>query len=143
MSQLQSQGYPFDQEYISGAFENAVQCFAKAQGLGDIYVLATASCFVLVLDSADGPHAPSGANKGRIYPIALAPVPAIQGGYVFRSWHGRGRDFAKGLWVGAYSTAALAAAGGAPDLGNILWIEANYGRGRIPNAVPADPKGHA
>lgn len=135
MAQLQSQSYPFDQEYISAAFENAVQCFSKAQGLGDIYVLATAQVWVLVQDSNNGPHAPSNVNKGRIYPI-----PA--GNYIFRSWHGRGRDFALGLYVGAYSTAALAAAGGAPDAGNVLWIEANYGRGRIPNAVTADPAGH-
>ena len=135
MAHLQSQSYPFDQEDISQAFENAVQCFTKAQGLGDIYLLATANVFVLVQDSADGPHAPGAVNKGRIYPIAA-------NNYMFRSWHGRGRDFAKGLWVGAYSTAALAAAGGAPDAGNVLWVEANYGRGRLPNAVAADPSGY-
>ena len=135
MSQLQSQSYPFDQEYISTAFENAVQAFSKAQGLGDVYLFATQPVYVLVLDSGNGPHAPSVANKGRIY-----PVPA--NGYVFRSWHGRGRDFAKGLWIGAYTTANLAAAGGAPDAGNVLWVEANYGRGRIPNALAADPKGY-
>lgn len=137
MAQLQSQSYPFDQEYVSNAHENAVTCFAKAQGLGDIYIFndGGAAVYVLVQDSADGNHAPSALHKSRIYPVS-------SGGYVFRSWHGRGRDFALGLYVGAYSTAALAEAGGAPDAGNVLWIEANYGRGRIPNAALADPPGH-
>lgn len=138
MALLQSQTYPFDQEYISSAFENAVTCFSKAQALGDIYVFNSGggTIYVLVQDSADGRHAPSAIYKSRIYPIA-------PGGYVFRAWHGRGRDFANGLFVGAYSTAALAAAAGvAPDAGAVLWVEANYGRGRIPNAAAADPAGH-
>lgn len=134
MNQIQT--YPLDREYISAALENGVQCFAQAQALGDLYVFngGGADVFVLVQDNAAGPGAPGATRKSRIYPVAA-------GGYVFRSWAGKGRDFGKGLYVGAYSTAALAAAGGAPDAGNVLWVEANYGRGRLGTVPTADPKG--
>jgi hypothetical protein len=140
MAQLQSQSYPNDQHYLSAALENAVTVFAKAQSLGDIYIISSAAAivYVLVMDSADGNHAQSAAgHPSRIYPVE----PASAGAFLFRSWHGTGQDFAKGLYVGAYSTLALAIAGGAPDAGAVLEIEANYRRGRIPNAVAADPAG--
>jgi hypothetical protein len=127
MANLQSISYPFDQHYLSSAFENAKQVFAKPYAVGDLYVFSKAACFVQVLDSKDGVHAPSTTYPGRVYPIAA-------GGYVFRSWHGDGYQFKNGLWVGAYSTADLAVAGGAPDSGNVIWIETNYRRGRLPNA---------
>ena len=138
---MQSQSYPNDKHYLSAALENAVQVFAKAYSLGDIYIMsgAAALVYVLVMDSSDGNHAQSVAgHPSRIYPVE----PASAGAFLFRSWHGVGQDFSKGLYVGAYSTLALAIAGGAPDAGAVLEIEANYRRGRVPNSVAADPPGH-
>jgi hypothetical protein len=88
--------------------------------------------YLLVSDDGAGPHVPSAANPATIYPIAAG------GGYVSIGTHG-GDQYQNGLYVAAYSTAALAAAAGAPDAGAMLWIKADWTRGYLPNpaAVPA------
>lgn len=123
--------YPADKHYKSTAYENAMQVFATPEKLVNLYVFANAAqeLYLLVLDSNDGVHAPAAANPGTVYPVGGAG----QDGYVAIGTHG-GDQFKKGLWVGAYTTAALAVAGGAPDAGNVLWIKADWMRGYI-----ADP----
>jgi hypothetical protein len=131
---LWSISFPGDQHYKSTAFENGKQVFAKAYALINLYVFSTAAGYIMVLDNPAGPAAPSAANPGTIYPVTA-------GGYISIATHG-GDQMKSGLYVGLYSTAALAAAGAAPDGGNVMWIKADWRRGNLPNAVTADPAGY-
>lgn len=119
--------YPFDQDYTSQSLENGIQLTTIPMALGDLYVLSTAAGFILVQDSATGPVPPPSQHRSRIYPIAA-------GGYIDRSWHG-GANMRYGVYIGAYSTVALALVADAPDLGNVLLIEAYWRRGNYPNPV--------
>ena len=58
--------------------------------------------------------------------LDLAPLPAT-GGWFQYSVHA-GQELQNGLWVGIYSTAALALAGGTPDGGNNMFVKADWGR---------------
>jgi hypothetical protein len=126
--------YPADQHYRSTAFENGVQVFTTPQKLVNLYAFTTsaAQVYLLVSDDAAGPHAPSATYPAIIYPIAAG------GGYVAIGTHG-GDQFKNGLYVGVYSTAALAAAAAAPDGGGVCWLKVDWTRGYLPNpaAVPA------
>lgn len=111
---------PADQHYHSAALENGVQVAAKALSLVGLYVTndGGGTVWVLVSDDAGGPHGLA-ARTGTIYPCAALP------GDLAISLHG-GEEFRNGLYVGAYSTKALAILGGAPDAGNVLLIKADY-----------------
>ena len=129
-----SVSFPGDQHYKSIVLENGKQVFAKAYALINLYVFSTAAGYIVVLDNAAGPAAPTAVKPGMVYPVTA-------GGYVAIANHG-GDQHRSGLYIGGYSTAALALAGGAPDLGNTLLIKADWRRGNMPNAVAADPAGH-
>lgn len=130
MPTQQSISYTFDEHYISSALENNKQLTAVPKALGDLYVMANANCFLVLLDNAAGPGAPAPTATMRPYPIIIgAPLNV---GWFSKNWHG-GLDFRNGIYVAAYSTQALAIAGGAPDAGNVLWIEAYWRRGKYNN----------
>jgi hypothetical protein len=118
--------YPADDGYQSEALENGVQLIKRngdalgACSLVSLYVTnaAAATVYLLVSDDAAGPHGLA-TNKGTIYPIAAEP------GDVAIAQYG-GEEFRYGIYVGAYTTKALAIAGGAPDAGNVLLIKAGF-----------------
>jgi hypothetical protein len=122
---MYSISYPADEHYKSAAAENGVQVIAKPRNLVNLYVLnvSAATVYLLVSDDAAGPHGLA-VNKGTLYPILAAP------GYVAIATHG-GDQFYKGIYIGAYSTAALALAGGAPDGGASLLIKADFTASKI------------
>ena len=124
--------YPADQHYYSVAAENNVQVFVIPNRLVSVYVLnvSAAEIYVVVSDTAAGPAAPVAGNitMYAIYPCGTAGAD----GYVAISTHG-GDQLKNGLYVAAYTTAAKALAGGAPDAGNVLVIKADWTRGYLPN----------
>lgn len=144
---LQSLSYTFDEEHISNALENSVQLIAAPKALGSLFVQSDSNCVVLVLDWAGVGGGP--VRKGMLYPILVAAP--LNDGWFSNSWHG-GVDFKYGIWMGAYSTLALAlaalaaaqagpAAPTAPDLGNVLFIEAYWRKGRFSNLAAAQDLG--
>lgn len=142
MSRLQSVSFPFDEHYVSSAQENNKQLKAQPRALGTLYVQASANCFLVLQDNAAGPGAPGVDQTTRIYPVELAAP--LNVGWFSMTWHG-GIDFQNGIYLAAYTTLALAIAGGAPDAGNILWIEAYWRRGRFQAASVlsgANPPGY-
>ena|ERR1700761_7890426 len=144
---LQSLSYTFDEEHTSNALENAVQLIAAPKALGSIFVQSDVNCELLILDWDGTAGHPVG--KGKLYPILVAAP--LNVGYISQTWHG-GVDFRYGIWVGGYSTFALALAGlaaaqagpaapNAPDLGNVLLIEAYWRKGRFSNFAAAQDAG--
>jgi hypothetical protein len=119
--------YPADEHYKSVALENGVQVVAHPRKVVNIYALNTggATVYLVVLDKTVGPGALAAANPGTIYPILAAS-------YVAVGTHG-GDQFKNGLYLGAYSTAALAIAGGAPDAGNVMLYKADWMKGYLPD----------
>ena len=115
-----SLSYPATLHYKSVALENGVQVRAKPLSLVGLYVTndSANAVWLLVSDDAAGPHGLA-AKPGVVYPIAAVP------GDLAIALHG-GEEFASGLWIGAYSTKALAIAGGAPDAGNVLLLKVDY-----------------
>lgn len=112
--------FPADEHHLSAALENGVQVIDKPRSLVNLYVQNSsgATIYLLVSDDAAGPHG-IGTKAGTVYPIAAAP------GYVAVTTAG-GDQFKNGIYLGAYTTLALAIAGGAPDAGNVLLIKADY-----------------
>jgi len=118
--------WPADQKYQSKALANGVQITdgnnvtQKACSLIYLYITnaAAATVYVLVSDDVAGPHG-LGAKAGTIYPVAAEP------GDVAVAQHG-GEEFTNGVYIGAYTTKALAIAGGAPNAGNVLLIKAGW-----------------
>lgn len=125
-----STSYPADEHYHSAALENGVQltnqagAVVKGRCLVGLYVTnaAAATVYLLVSDDHAGPHGLA-VNRGTVYPIAAEP------GDLAVSLHG-GEEFAKGIYLGAYTTKALAIAGGAPDAGAVLLIKADFTAGK-------------
>ena len=125
MSHKFSVGVPCDEHYRSKALENGVQAVAHPRKIGQIYALngGGATVYLLVSDDDAGPHG-TAAKTGTIYPIEAGNYEAI-------ATHG-GDQMEYGLYLGAYSTVALAVAGGAPDAGNVMFYKVDYGAGYLP-----------
>jgi len=125
-----SMSAPADEHYFSAGFENGVQAISHVRSLVNLNItnvsgtpVAPNLVWVAIWDAKPNPGSNPAAAGADAKLVDLKPV-AGPGWYQF-SVHG-GQDLRAGLWVGAYSTAALALAGGAPDAGNVLFVRADY-----------------
>jgi hypothetical protein len=134
-----SYSYPWDEIYRTGsrgtfpvAPENAKQLIPGPRSLGSFAVTNVGNNLVWVAywdTLTTGPNpTPASIALSDSYLLNVIPVPAP--GYYQASVHA-GTDLIYGLWAGAYSTQALALAGGVPDAGNVLWYKVEYGGTRI------------
>ena len=117
--------WPADEHYTSAALENAKQCIGKARCLINFKANNTGGALVYLgiwdaLPTGGSNPAATGQDNKL---IDIVPV-AGPGWYQF-SVHG-GQDLGNGLWVGAYTTAALAIAGGAPDAGAVMFYKVDF-----------------
>lgn len=87
-------------------------------GLPNTFVTLT-----VVKQNADGPNV-LGENR------LLELIPIAGPGWYQSSVHG-GTDLINGLWVGTYSTAALAIAAGVPDVGAVMYYRADYNAPKV------------
>lgn len=129
--------YPYDESYHTGTVgvlpvppENAVQIITGVRSLGSLSATNTGGAVVwfAVWDAKPNANSNPAATGQNSRLLELKPI-AAPGWFQF-SVHG-GTDLRNGLWVGAYTTAALALAGGAPDAGNVMWYKCEFGASKV------------
>lgn len=121
--------YPADEHYFSAAFENGVKAITGVRSLVNVNVtnVGDAPVWLAVWDAAPAAGSnPAAAAEKTL--VDLKPLPNLDW-YQFSVPNGH--DLRHGLWIGAYSTAALARAGGAPDAGNVLWLRADWSASKV------------
>ncbi len=127
-----SVSYPADEHYNtpSAAFENPSQAVSKPRCLIDLNITNTSNglLWLGIWDCVPAGGSNPAATSGDIKLLDVKPI-AAYGWYEF-SVHG-GQDLVNGLWVGAYSTAALARAGGAPDGGAVLMVKCDFTASKV------------
>lgn len=130
-----SVSYPADEHYPPESsiqtlsIRNATQIFTGARSMVNLYAANTGAGLVWLGVWDDNPiGSPSTGARADHRLITLAPV-AGPGWFQF-SVHG-GTDVQFGLWVGAYSTAALALAGGDPDAGDVMFYKADWNASKV------------
>lgn len=124
--------YPADEHYNSAALENAKQLISKVRSL--ISVKATNAgdnqVWLGIWDAKPDNGSNPAATGTNNQLLDIAPVAG-------NGWHQMavpgGNDLRNGLWVGAYTTAALALAGGAPDAGNVMFYRVDF---TAPKIIP-------
>ena len=124
--------YPCDESYRTGTvgtipvvLENAVQVIPGVRSLGSLSATNTGYAVVWLAVWDAKPNAGSNPAASGSNNRLLECVPVAAPGWFQFSVHG-GTDLRNGLWVGAYSTAALALAGGAPDAGAVMFYKCEF-----------------
>ena len=118
--------YPADEKYNSAALENNVQVITAVRSLVSLKATNTSGGVVWLGIWDDKPTAGSNpAATGKTSKKLLDIVPIAAPGWYQYSVMG-GSDLRYGCWVGAYSTAALAIAGGAPDAGAVMFYKVDF-----------------
>ncbi|MDE2102334.1 MAG: hypothetical protein KGL39_34125 [Patescibacteria group bacterium] len=121
--------YPADEHYSSAAFENAKQLIGTVRSLVNFKATNTGAAIVWLALWDDKPVT-NPATDGNNDHVLLDLVPLSTPG-AFQTSTPHGQDLRLGLWVGAYTTAALALAGGAPDAGNVMFYRADYSAAKV------------
>ena len=137
-----SRSWGADERYRSTALENGVQVVPATRTLVALSINNTlvdgvvrwlGIWDVLVPHGVPGGNNPAGSgptgagnNPAAVSSAVLLDVtPIASPGWESLEIHG-GDQLIKGLWVGLYSTAALAAAGGDPDAGAVLFVKGDW-----------------